>query len=48
MLQDILEKAGNTPPDESIVKSNHDQVMQTLFRAFATEMLLDMALSLMI
>lgn len=37
MLQDILEKAGNTPPEASVIKTNHDQIMETLFKAFAEE-----------
>lgn len=37
MLQDIIEKAGNTPPNAQTIKDGHDKIMQTLFRAFAEE-----------
>ena len=37
MLQDIIEKAGGTPPNAQTIKEGHDQIMQTLFRAFAEE-----------
>ena len=37
MLQDIIEKAGGTPPRSFEIKSLHDEVMTTLLKAFSKE-----------
>jgi hypothetical protein len=37
MLQDIIEKAGGTPPRPSEIKAKHDQVMDTLLKQFSRE-----------
>ena len=41
MLQDIIEKAGGTPPEAQVVKEAHDQAIQTLFRTFAEQVYLN-------
>ena len=37
MLQDIIEKAGGTPPSAQAVKNTHDAVMDRLFKNFAEQ-----------
>jgi len=37
MLQDIIEKAGSTPPNAKLVKDKHDQIMTAIFEKFAEE-----------
>ena len=37
MLQDIIEKAGGTPPTPRLIKPKHDQIMDAIFQKFAEE-----------
>jgi hypothetical protein len=37
MLQDIIEKAGGTPPSAREVKNTHDAIMDRLFKSFAEQ-----------
>jgi len=37
MLQDIIEKAGGSPPSENQIKTIHDSIMDTLFKKFSRE-----------
>ena len=37
LLQDLIDKAGETPPNASEIKNLHDSIMTTLFKKFSQD-----------